>query len=255
MGSGPESVHVRTCRALALAASSLAVLVGSFALVGWWLNIPTLTSVLPGLATMKPITATCFVLAGIALRLFIRQELSSTSRVARIVCRCCAGVVLLAGAATLAEYLLGWNLGVDELLFRSTLLSTGIAHPGRMAPATALAFLLLSAAFLLGNWQTRKDHWPAQTLALAAAFIGLIPFLGFLYSAKITPGPWAYSSMAVHTALLMVLCGTGLVLARPHSGLMAVVTSDFLGGLMVRRLLPLVTLPMLIGWVRLKGQA
>jgi len=46
--------------------------------------------------------------------------------------------------------------------------------------------------------------------------------------------------MAVHIALLMFLCGTGLVLARPRSGLMAVVTNDLLGGLMDRRLLPLV---------------
>src|SRR5437588_7883281 len=237
-GTEPESVHVRNCRAFALAASSLAMLMGIFVLIGWWLKIPVLTSVLPGLATMKRITAICFVLAGIALRLFTHRDLSSTSRTAMIVGHCCAALVLLAGAATLAEYLLGWNFGIDELLFPSELLATHIPHPGRVAAASATAFLLLGGALLLGDWKTLGKYRLANFLALATALIGLIAFLGYAYSVKILYGVFAYSSMALHTAVLFMLLGMGLVLARPRAGLMAVITSDYLGGVMARRLIP-----------------
>ena len=58
---------VRTFRLFSKGASAAAVVVGSLVLLGWWLGIPTLTSVFPGLATMKPNTALCFVLVGLSL--------------------------------------------------------------------------------------------------------------------------------------------------------------------------------------------
>lgn len=42
------------------------VAVGSTALLGWWLSIPLLHSLLPRLGTMKPNTALCFVLSGVS---------------------------------------------------------------------------------------------------------------------------------------------------------------------------------------------
>ncbi len=52
----------------------------------------------------------------------------------------------------------------------------------------------------------------------------------------------AYSSMAVHTATLMVLLGLSSLAVSPRAGIMGIVTSEFLRGLMVRRALPAVIL-------------
>ena len=47
---------------------------------------------------------------------------------------------MLIGVLTVAEYLLGRSLGIDELAFRDVgALAT--VHPGRLAPQTAIAFV------------------------------------------------------------------------------------------------------------------
>ena len=50
------------------------------------------------------------------------------------------GVGVLIGVLTVAEYLLGRSLGIDELAFRDVgALAT--VHPGRLAPQTAIDFV------------------------------------------------------------------------------------------------------------------
>jgi hypothetical protein len=48
----------------ALCMSVVLITVGTLVLVGWSFDIALLKSVLPGLATMKPNTAICFILRG-----------------------------------------------------------------------------------------------------------------------------------------------------------------------------------------------
>src|SRR6202012_3060913 len=65
-----------------------------------------------------------------------------------------------------------------------------------------------------------------------------------------------YAAVAVHTAIIFIVFGLGILFARPDSGLMAVMTSDRLGGLMARRMMPfLVSSPVLIGWLRRHGES
>ncbi|MFH0865334.1 MAG: hypothetical protein V1904_04020 [Bacteroidota bacterium] len=43
-------------------------------------------------------------------------------------------VVALAGLLLLCEYISGWNLGIDEIIYNGTVNAIGTSHPGRMAP-------------------------------------------------------------------------------------------------------------------------
>jgi PAS domain S-box-containing protein len=249
-----ESRDVRNCRIFSQATSVLAVLAGSLALLGWLLGITALTGVLPGSATMKPNTALCFVLAGLSLWLIQLQrgELYSPRKQRIQVGRIISGVVGLAGLLTLAEYLFHLDLGLDELLFSKTLLAAGVAHPGRMAAATALGFVLFAGSVLLST--TRHPNL-AQSLALLTALDGFVACIGYLLNARSLYAVPAYSSMALHTAILFFLAGLATAAARPEAGLMAVVTSEHLGGVMVRRVLPLIlVLVMFLGWLRWRGQ-
>src|SRR3712207_743128 len=56
-------------RFVPLVAGAIAILVGSFVLLGWALDIEVLKRVLPGLVAMNPATAVDFVLTGAALLL------------------------------------------------------------------------------------------------------------------------------------------------------------------------------------------
>jgi signal transduction histidine kinase/CheY-like chemotaxis protein len=249
-----DPTAIRQCQLAARAASMLAMLTGCLVLIGWWLHIVAFTSVLPGLAAMKPNTALGFILSGLSLRL-LRARLDGRQRWKITFGRVLAAVVTLLGGLSLLEQILHWNLGIDERLFRATLIATRIVHPGLMAPVTALCFLLLGSALLLLDWRTARGRCPAQLLGLLAALMGFIAFLGYIYNAKSLYGVFAYSSMSVHTAILMILLGCGVLFASPASGLMAQITGSNLGSVVARWLLPVtIFLPPILGWVRLRGQ-
>src|SRR5439155_1241968 len=65
----------------------------------------------------------------------------------------------------------------------------------------------------------------------------------------------AYASMAIHTAAGLAVLGIGLLLARPRRCVHSLLTRNTVGGASARRLLPATVLvPLIVGWLRLKGQ-
>ena len=116
-------------------AAGLAVtLFAAAVLVGWLFGVETLKSIRPGYVVMNPVSAVAFAMAGASLLLHGRRPFS------RRVVLCLASAVALIGAAKLAELLAGREVGVDQWLFTSEL------HGNRMAPNTALNFLLCGLA-------------------------------------------------------------------------------------------------------------
>ncbi len=249
-----ESSHVKNSRRFSLAGGVLAALAGGGVLAGWALGIPILTSIAPGLATMKPNTAMCFLLCGLAL-CFLRLpagERRSRSLWQKRAGQILGGVVLSVGLLTLVEYMAGVNLGLDTVLFHNIMVAAGGVYPGRMSPATALGFLLLGSS-LLGLESGQPFFF--QGCALVSVLNGLIALAGYLYGVKALYGVSAFSSTALHSAALFFVFGLASVAARPQAGFVAEVSSENLGGVLSRRILPLaLVLPILIGWIRWKAQ-
>ncbi|HXG10725.1 MAG TPA: ATP-binding protein [Gemmataceae bacterium] len=228
------------------AASVGVALLGMLALLGWFLDAELLKSLIPGRVAMNPATAFAFVLAGGSLWL-LRAEPMHPSR--RCLGAACAFLVALLGLLKLGDYLAGWDLGLDQLLFRSQL------GDNRIAPNTALNFLLIGSALLLVDVRTRRGVWPAQALALVAALVALIGLVGHTYGIRSLYGIASYIPMALNTAVGFALLCAGVLCARPDRGLMAVLTSETTGGFMARRLLPAaVIVPVGLGWLRLVGE-
>ena len=230
------------------AASVIVMAVGGLVLVGWAFDIPLLKSILPGWISMNPTTALAFIFSGLSLRL------TRTGRI-RYLGKGLAVIVALVGGLKLGEYLLGWNLGFDRVLFERQLGPVGPHPPNRMAPNTALNFLLLGLALLLLDKETRRGRRPTEYLALAAVMTALFAVIGYAYGIKPFYGLLSYIPMALNTALAFLLLSLGLLFAHPERGLMAGITSDHAGGALLRRLLPVVIgVPIVIGWLRLLGQ-
>lgn len=227
-------------------ACGLAVLVlGVLVLLGWAFDVALLKSVLPGLVSMKANTAAGFLFGGAAL--LLSRERADTGR--RRAAQACAAAMALLGALTLAEHVVGWDLRIDQVLFRSAPSAADTAAPGRMAPETASSFLLLGVALLLLDTETRGGHRPAQALALLAGLAAVLALLGYLY------GVAGSMRMALHTAAAFLLLATGVIAVRPEGGGMALLTGDSVGGVMLRRLAaPVVLLPVALGWLRLEGE-
>jgi PAS domain S-box-containing protein len=59
----------------------------------------------------------------------------------------------------------------------------------------------------------------------------------------------------MHTAIAFAVLAAGILAARPERGVMALITSKGMGGLIARRFLPVaIFVPVLLGWLRLLGQ-
>ncbi len=244
-------------------AGGAVLLLGNLVLFGWLLDVSTFKSVLPGLVPMQPNAAAAFALSGFALWLFGRQSSPTApsprgagfASAHRWLMRGCAAFAAVVGLLTLCEYALGWDSGIDQLLFEVPPEPPGTLHPGRMAPATALSFVLLGAAFLLADVGPRDERWPAQWLVVAAGVISLVATLGYAYGVTSLYAVRAYASMALHAALAFLLLASGFLCAQPNRGLVRWARGDNPGGVLIRRLLSAAVLvPVILGGLRLWGE-
>ena len=245
---------VTTFQYFAKMANIAVILVGSLVLIGWLFDIGGLKSLLPGLVTMKANTALSFLLVGMALWLLREEHADRRSPAGVLAAQGCVVAVFAMSGLTLSQDVLGLDFGIDQLLFQESG-TDEISHPGRMSPATALSFLLAGSALLFLNVETRRGYRPAQFLILAEILIALLALVGYLYNFRSLYKIGTHSSMALHTAVTLILFGTASLAARPDRGLMVLCTSDYVGGVLARRLLPVViVLPVFLGWLIRKGQ-
>jgi signal transduction histidine kinase len=236
----------------ARATSAISIVVGCSVLAGWALGAPTLTSIIPGMATMKINTAIGFVLAGLALWATLVEPGHRSSR-RGLVAYGCAAFVALIGLLTLAEYLFAWDLGIDRVPQPGSSTANNVIATSRMAHATAMCFLLLGSALLLLD--TRRGRQISRWLTSGAQSIALLALLGYLYGVQSLYALVPYASMALHTALTFALLSVGVFCARPDRGATAILIGQGAGSVLMRRLLPAaIAAPLILGWLRLAGQ-
>lgn len=183
---------------LAGAAGGAVGAVGLFVALGWLLHRPLWVQVRPDLAPTQFNTALSLLFLGAAL------VARSSDKLPRL--RWLAAVPAAIAGLTLAQYLVGIDLGIDQLFVRSELL-VDTSHPGRMAPETAI-LLLLAASALLSR--------PGQAFSLAAVAapvitLAAVPLLGYMAGIERFLGDRSVTHMSLLTAVAGLLLGVGLV--------------------------------------------
>ncbi|NNF00156.1 MAG: response regulator [Pyrinomonadaceae bacterium] len=207
MNSPTPTVRISFKKLLFIAKIALSVAVsalGLIALIGWHAANPTLIQIHPSFVPMQYNTAIGFFLCGIGLILaFFRQKKAAAV----------FGITLaLIGAATFSQYVFGMDLGIDEVLMKAYI-TVKSSHPGRMAPNTAICFILTGMALTFFGLRGRK-----YLLSIVTCLGGIITALAtvvlFGYLADIPDlYPWQkLTHMAVHTAIGFVFAGLALVL-------------------------------------------
>ncbi|WP_242072009.1 EAL domain-containing protein [Nostoc sp. FACHB-110] len=230
--------------------SILVTLIGFVVIVGWIKDITIFKSVWPGWVAMKANTAICLILGGTSLWLWHWQ---STNIITRHICQLCAALVLVVGLFTLIQYTFNLDLGIDQIFFQASLDPLGDAAPGRMAVHTAVIFVLLGTSLLLLSLN-HPAYFIAQLLAIVAFFIAGMGLLGYIYGNAYLYKFGSLTSIAIHTAIALLLLICGILFACPNRGLMVVVSNQNAGGIMARHLLPAaVVFPPIICWVVLWG--
>ncbi len=224
--------------------AALVILLGAAVLCGWALDVPLLKSISTAWVTMKANTAVCFALAGVALWFSAVPRLRGPA----------AALVVLIAALTLAQYIFGADVRIDQLLFKEVA-PIQTSNPGRMAPATALNFILIGLALLFLN--ARRRFWAVEVMVLAVFITSLMAVIGYVYDVRLFYGlAEAYTTMAIHTAVAFLILCAAVPAARPDIGMIGVLFSKGPEGIIYRRMIPIAAIfPPVFGWVQLYGEA
>ena len=241
----PNPRLVLALQSFAKGAGLAVSLAGALVLAGWALDLTVVKSISSGFVSMKPNVAMAFVLSGVTLHLL---STGPTNGHLRFVALASAFVVAVIGFLTLSEYLYGWNLNIDHLLFSEPAGALSTSAPARMAPTSALCLFLIGVSLLVLD--VRRCYPVAQLLTILAALVSLTAFIGYVYGVGSLYAGGSSTAMALHSTLCFLLLSSGILLTRQDHGLLAIVTSDAAGGVMARRLLPAaILIPLLLGWV------
>jgi PAS domain S-box-containing protein len=194
---------------------------------------------------MMPNTALALVLIGLAGA--ARQHADAASARSRMsVLASCVGLAI--GVATLSEYAMGIDFGIDDAL-SGVIATSGDRRP---SPSTATALTCLASAVLFLDVRSTSRIRPSELLVLGAAFTAFTGLTGImlgaapLYRSTLAP----LIGLSLPTAASLLLTSIGLLLAHPAAGVMGVGTSPGPGGILLRRLtLPVIVVPVLVGFV------
>jgi len=225
--------------------STAVIVLGVAVSIGWIFHVESLKRVLPGLESMKLNTALGFILAGTVIHFGRRAKHVAVIFV-------CASVIGVLGGLTLAEYVFGWDLRIDQLILEDT--STHM-FPGRMSPITALAFSFTGACLLLGQFRSMAAVRVRETLALLVAVLGLSSLIGYLYSVVPFYRVSSYTATALHTSAGLIVLGLAMLTSQSGSTV-TLLTSQAAGRITARRLLPwAIAIPVFVGWLWVLGES
>ena len=168
----PESAE--PSRNLAQFVAFVALAVGLFVLAGWAFGMEQLTNIVPAWPRMVRLTALSFIVSGIALWL-------ATIRL-RVPAIAAAALLTAIGALVLIKHFTGWDVYLDQLSLAQMPEIIDGNTPPRMAPATALAFLLLGASLLFAQQPQRCIGPPG--LAVVGMVLGWLGLSRYMFGGE-----------------------------------------------------------------------
>ncbi|SMH71724.1 ATP-binding protein [Candidatus Nitrosotalea okcheonensis] len=184
--------------------------------VGWIFDITTLEEVLPHAVNMKFSTSVSFIFSGIILY-FIANMQKGKLGASEIAIAASGMVIFLFMGTLLVSNISGVYTGIENL-FVKEIHDENTTVLGRPSIPTMVDFVMIVTAgiFSLSNYTKSKKplFWIGLSI-LSSGGLGLIGYatnLPFLYYH--IPG-WS-TGMAIHTSILFILSGIGLMILKSH---------------------------------------
>lgn len=192
--------------------SIITLLVAILILFGWFFNIPVLKTVLNGIVSIKFNTAVLFIFCAVTLYLLNETALTPFKRKLAI---SGSWFILIAGLLNLCQYIFGWNLGIDELLWTEGPGAIATTSPGRMSLSTSVNFVLLGLVFLL--IENRKYHLFIQAVFLFMFSGSLLIMLNQIIGASFLQTIPQINLTALPTAFLFTILSIGFISSSPFN--------------------------------------
>ncbi|HEY8310361.1 MAG TPA: hypothetical protein VIG47_07390, partial [Gemmatimonadaceae bacterium] len=250
--SSGQARVIRFFEEVPLAAAVVVVLVAVGTLWEWNSGLDPRSGFYPGGIAMLPLTCVVFGLNALALAFAAKRDRPFALRVASIVLAC---IVLLIVAIDTASWIVGRDLGLDLIMFHDQLRRAPWDPPGRMAINTLAGVFLAAIGVLSLHIDDRSGHSTAHWVGLIGGTLGFLGLVGYAFGVSRLYSIGEFSGMAVSTAACLFILGLGIIFARRTSGLPRLLVDPGAAGTVARRLVPAaVSVPFLLGWLRLIGE-
>ncbi|HEX5887531.1 MAG TPA: ATP-binding protein [Pyrinomonadaceae bacterium] len=238
-------------RAISVGCALLTLSIGVVGLLGWILDNEILKRIHPALVTVKANTAVCLILTSAAL-LLLRDPLTTNWK--RRTGQLFAILVALVGFLTLIQHLTGWNIGIDQLLFTETEAAAGPSFPGRMGVAASLNFIFFGFALMFLDARSPRWFRVSNVAVLLVVTVTVLVFLYYFYGIETHDPVARYFTIALHTVIAFFSLCAGILLMRPERGLVAIMLGNSPGGIVARRMWPMLLVVVLLGSIRAFGR-
>ncbi len=189
----------------AISCYAITGLLGLLAVVGWKIDVTWMFQFKPNTAPTQFNAAVCFLLLAIAA-LAYKYKANKLSLVS-------ASASLLISSLSMLQYLFAIELFIDQLLHTSQI-TTFTSHPGRMAPNTALSFMIASSCLF---WLVRQPKLSQAALHIIASLISMVfaisvvSVVGYMLDIKTSYGWGEFTPMSLQAALGFCFIAVGLL--------------------------------------------
>ncbi len=251
MNSRPQNYYISKLKVFSEVLSIFIILISVLFIIGWAFDIGVLKTPGSGFSTVKANTVFSFLLIGISIWLLQEKRINPRNL---LIARILSLIILSIGSFTLFEYVSGINIGIDQILFQEPSGAFQTVALNRMSLLAASSFSLIGISLLTIDINKNKD---LQFFQLLTIFVGAVSFfvvLGYFYQTSIYPIRNTTVPSPYGSAILIVIV-LAILTSRPVKGFMELLTSDRIGGVFGRRIIPgIIIIPLLLGWFRLLGE-
>ncbi|MCD9018878.1 sensor histidine kinase [Parachryseolinea silvisoli] len=196
-------------KVISVTAALITMLIGLSVIIGWMTHNDFLKYliIIPGAVKMKFNIALGFLFSSVVLLL---HHFPGKTKVSIRISRGLCSIIFLIGFLTIAEYVLGVNIGMDELFVRDDQSTTATYYAGRMSPISAINFMLISVGLLTLKKEKTASY---QFIYLSfIAFISIVTLIGINFISDI---PTAIR-LAVHVSIGFFILSVAIYYAQPE---------------------------------------
>jgi PAS domain S-box-containing protein len=220
-------------------------------LAGWAFNLTILKSIGLQWTPMKIITALCLILSALGIVVIKKDFIPSYRKPVIIII---SSFLILISLLTILVYIDCIKTGQEPILTSYPFFNFFLTFKMRMALVTSINFFLIGCIFLLLRTGTKKKTELANILIipvfLTAYFVLISYILGVYSITRLVNVP-----VALNTAFAFLAISVAVLLIHRDTWFFRLSTSLETGFVMARKLLPpLMILPVVIGWFRIKGE-
>lgn len=183
----------------------LIIMISTCVIVGWFFYIPQMVQIFPGYIGMVFNTAFCFLIVGFSFLVSAYHK----DKIKNLVYLYTGAILIIFPSIVLSQNIFGIDLNIDQL-FTEAWLNDPNPHPGRMAPNTCLAFIMVGLTFILLPFSYRKAAIVLMQLnVLIIMMMGIIAITSYSLKLELIYEAFNFTRMSLHTAVTMIIVSIG----------------------------------------------